>query len=233
MVCTRGRATPNEQTRLRLFAASGGVCQNPACLLPLFREEQEDRFHVAEMAHIVAVSPQGPRADTGLTAEQKGGFDNLILLCPTCHTTIDKAPDAYPDEVVRRWKAQHAERLAATFGAVEYETRTGARRAIEPLLAENKAVFDEYGPLQDYRLDPESDAAGVWKRKMLAVILPNNRRILRILDVNRSLLNQEEIALLESFRIHVDDLEERHLGSGLERVARRFPEGMNQILADD
>jgi len=93
-------------------------------------------------------------------------------------------------------------------------------------------VFDRYGPNNDYRNDPESELAKVWQRKMRAIILPNNRKVLAILDANRRHLTQAELETLEAFRQHVDDLEAKHIGEGSGAVASRFPAGMSEILAE-
>ena len=124
----------------------------------------------------------------------------------------------------------HVERIRSLFGAIECSDRASARRAIEPVLAENRVVFDQYGPNNDYRQDPESEIADVWQRKMRAIILPNNRKILAILDANRCFLTSAEVATLEAFRQHVDDLEAKHIGEGRGDVASCFPTGMSSIL---
>jgi len=92
MPCSRGLANPDRHTTLRLFADSGGYCQRPECANPLFVDTGTKSIHVAEMAHIIAASGKGPRADATVTQADKGSYDNLILLCGNCHTTIDKAP---------------------------------------------------------------------------------------------------------------------------------------------
>ena len=56
------------------------------------------------MAHVFAAADDGPRANAELTEAERGRYDNLILLCPTCHTIIDKASDEYPDATILRWK---------------------------------------------------------------------------------------------------------------------------------
>jgi hypothetical protein len=99
------------------------------------------------MAHVFATADDGPRANPELTEAERGRYDNLILLCPTCHTIIDKAPDEYPDAVILWWKQQHGQRIANLFGAVEYSSRIQVREAIEPALAENRLVFEKYGPI--------------------------------------------------------------------------------------
>lgn len=232
MPCSRGQANPDRHTKLRLFADSGGYCQRPECPSRLFIDTGTKNIHVAEMAHIIGASGKGPRADATVTPADKGSYDNLILLCANCHTTIDKATEDFPDNMIREWKRKHVEQIRSLFGAVEYQDRATARKAIEPALRENRAVFDQYGPNNDYRMDPESELAKVWQRKMRAIILPNNRKILAILDANRRHLSQPEAETLEAFRQHIDDLEAKHIGEGSGDVASRFPVGISDILAE-
>ena len=229
MKCARGAATPDYQTRLRLFADSGGYCQNPACTQTIFVETDSGTIHIAELAHIFAASNQGPRANNALTKEERGAYENLILLCVKCHTLVDKAPESYPDTTLASWKARHIERLASLFGARRFESRTDVREAIRPLLSENKTIFDEYGPHNAYSADPESDLAGAWRRKVRAKILPNNRRILSIADANIDHLSNTQRHTLELFRQHVADLEARHLENRFEPTAR-FPHEMNSLF---
>lgn len=55
---------------------------------------------LGEVAHVVPASHQGPRSDANQTADMSKELtnnpDNLMLLCSTCHNTIDKTPDGYP-----------------------------------------------------------------------------------------------------------------------------------------
>ena len=96
MPCSRGQANPDRNTTLRLFADSGGYCQRPECASRLFVDTGTKNVHIAEMAHIIAASDDGPRADAKASAAEKGSYDNLILLCANCHTSIDKAPEDFP-----------------------------------------------------------------------------------------------------------------------------------------
>jgi hypothetical protein len=230
MACSRGKASPDKQTTLRLFAASGGFCQNPQCQRHLFVDTDAGNIHVAEMAHVFAANDRGPRANSELSAAERGDYENLVLLCSSCHTIVDKASKAFPDTLLVEWKREHTKRIAATFGAINYTSRAEARAAIEPILAENRLIFDEYGPDNEYRHNPESEAALTWQRKVRSKILPNNRKILAILDANRSHLKIEEKTSVEQFRQHVDDLEARHIAENVTGSARRFPPKMQSIL---
>lgn len=231
MTCSRGAAAPDAHTQKRLFAASAGFCQNPACSLELFAEAGGKSLHVAEMAHVFAASDQGPRGRPNMSEAERGAFENLIVLCANCHTKVDKAPNAFPDTMMLGWKCEHAHKLASLFGLEKYTSRVEARAVIEPILVENRAIFDQYGPHIESALDPESGAAERWQRKILTRILPNNNRMLAIIDANRSLLGDNERATLELFRQHVDDLEAYHIEQ-IKEDAARFPLEMSKILED-
>lgn len=231
MTCSRGKASPDMTTKLRLFADSGGYCQNPKCLASLFKEIGDKQIHIAEMAHVFSASNVGPRADERLSEEERGAYGNLILLCPTCHTIIDKAEEEYPDSTILEWKCSHREKIAERFVVVEYPSRSLVRSAILPKLKENRVIFLQYGPETDERFNPESSLPAVWRRKIQNTTLPNNRYILHVLDANRKYLKDQELETLEAFRQHVDDFEAYHLGISNEHGSR-FPTEMDQILGD-
>ena len=232
MACSRGKANPSRVTERRLWSDAAGRCQNPECVQGLFHDAGAKFVHVGEMAHVLAANEDGPRGKADVSAEELGAYENLILLCANCHTIVDKAPEDYPVDRLLEWKQRHRQRIDEVFGTVEYPTREAARLGLEPLLEHNRAVFDAFGPHNDYSDNPESEQADVWKRKMLSMILPNNRQALRLLDVNRKHLSTSERQVLELFRQHVDDLEAKHIGHTGD-VASRFPAGMESILLGD
>lgn len=227
----RGKASPNAHTQRRLFAASAGYCQNPSCSNELFFDVAEESIHIAEMAHVFAANEGGPRAKSDLDAEERGAFDNLILLCSSCHTKVDKAPEFFTDVMILGWKRQHARKLQELFGVTKLNDRSSARRIVEPLLNENFLIFKQYGPHIEAAQNPESGAAERWRRKMLTRILPNNRKSLAICDANRHLLNSDEAESLERFRQHVDDLEAFHI-EGFQEDASQFPKELHDIFKD-
>lgn len=229
MACSRGAASPDAHTQRRLFAASAGYCQNPGCANELFVDAADESFHIAELAHVFAANDGGPRSQPELTKEERGAFENLVVLCANCHTMVDKAPVAFPDSLILRWKREHANKLQRLFGAVRFDDRTSARQAVEPLLAQNFAIFQQYGPHIEASRNPESGAAEQWKRKMLTRILPNNRRVLALLDANRHLLRDDEKLTVERFRQHIDDLEAFHIEEK-RQDASRFPDDLSKIL---
>ncbi|MBR9874353.1 MAG: hypothetical protein GYB23_08810 [Vibrionaceae bacterium] len=231
MASSRGKASPNAQTQRRLFASSAGYCQNPSCSEKLFDEAEGQRFLIAELAHVFAAQDDGPRANAELSEEERGAFENLIVLCANCHTKVDKAPDAFPDSTLHRWKREHEQKLLKLFGVQDFDNRESARDAVEPLIVENRAVFEMYGPHIEQANNPESGAAEQWKRKVLTIVIPNNRKVLSIVDANRHLLSDNEKITTEKFRQHIDDLEAFHIEE-VRQDSSRFPGEMANIYKD-
>lgn len=231
MASSRGKASPNAHTQRRLFASSAGYCQNPGCSEKLFDEAEGQRFLIAELAHVFAAQDDGPRANAELSEEERGAFENLIVLCANCHTKVDKAPDAFSDSTLKRWKREHEQKLMKIFGFQKFDDRDSVRDAVEPLLIENRTVFEMYGPHIEQAANPESGTAEQWKRKVLAIIIPNNRKVLWIVDANRHLLSDNEKVMTEKFRQHIDDLEAFHI-EDVRQDSSRFPVEMANIYKD-
>ena len=229
MACIKGRVNPSSQTKLRLFSDSAGHCNHPKCRRPLFSEEDQADYHIAEMAHILAASHDGPRAAPELDDEIRASYGNLILLCPNCHTMIDKCPDQFPDTILREWKLHHRSLIYEAIGVQTVSSREEALQFVEPLLRANRLIHQRYGPDNEYRQNPEAEEAVIWKRKMVLQIIPNNQKILVFLDKNINIVREEERNTVELFRQHVDDLVQRHLGDN-EGIASRFPQDMNALF---
>lgn len=229
MSCKRGKASPNPYVKLQLFADSAGYCQNPECNLALFHSLGESKFHIAEMAHIIGASIDGPRNSISLKAIDKGKFENLILLCPNCHTKIDKAENEFSDKLLKKWKANHSQKIKDLFGIKKFENREAIRKVLRKIMLENRIIFDTVGPLTDERFNPESENPKKWKEGILSAILPNNRKILQIIEFNYDLLNSEEEIIFANFKQHVRDFEDKHINDN-ELSGATFPIKMNTIF---
>ena len=62
---------------------------------------------LGEVAHIIPASPKGPRSDAkqtpGVSEVLTNDPANLMLLCPNCHTSIDKTPDGHPHYSTKKY----------------------------------------------------------------------------------------------------------------------------------
>src|SRR6266496_4256856 len=92
-----------DSTMKRLFGMSSNQCAIPDCKSLLIIGE----VVVGEICHIRARRKGGARYDPTLSAAQKDEFENLILLCGTCHKLVDASPDEYSAEWLRQIKAAH------------------------------------------------------------------------------------------------------------------------------
>ena len=98
----------SEKTKRLLLVRSGGFCANPHChsdLFPFF--ESGEITNIEELAHIIGQSEDGPRGENDLPSNERDEFHNIIILCPNCHTIIDKNSHLYPIETIKEWKKNH------------------------------------------------------------------------------------------------------------------------------
>jgi len=119
-------------------------CAFPECRRELAAPETEHdpTALLGEIAHIVSRSDAGPRADPGTPLEDRNRYDNLILLCPTHHTLVDRQDSTYTAETLRALKREHEEWVRAEltagmhgvgFAELQVAARGIARRAMEPV----------------------------------------------------------------------------------------------------
>lgn len=214
-----------------LIAKSGGYCQNPGCstnLVPFFRDGTVTNIH--ELAHIIAQSPHGPRGSATLSISDRDNYENLILLCPTCHTLIDKNPGQYPEILLEEWKATHEQRIQLLFDSRLYGNRNELFAVVSEIMRENKSIYDTYGPESPESADPFSDAARMWRQSVLTIIIPNNQKVLSLLIRNGCLLHEDEKAIVDEFRVHKLGVEFNHLSGDKNGRVPRFPPGMQRFL---
>lgn len=99
--------TPSLATVKALFARSRNCCAFPTCSSPVV----EDTGTVtAEICHIRALSPRGPRYDKKQTPEERNSAANLVLMCGRHHKVIDTETRKYPTSVLLEIKHEHEER---------------------------------------------------------------------------------------------------------------------------
>jgi hypothetical protein len=90
-----------------LWGRAANRCAICRCELS-YEENTGDKTHpLGEQAHIVAEEKAGPRGASILTKEERNSYANLVLLCPTHHTQIDKVCADYPVERLHLIKTNH------------------------------------------------------------------------------------------------------------------------------
>lgn len=89
---TKSSRSYSTQTLRLLWGRSAGRCALPDCRLELLEDDPtgyDPVTNLADIAHIAGSSDRGPRANPRLSAKQRDAYQNLILLCQTCHRRID------------------------------------------------------------------------------------------------------------------------------------------------
>ncbi|GKY87559.1 hypothetical protein STA1M1_14280 [Sinisalibacter aestuarii] len=215
-----------------LWGRAAGICSNPECRKKLTATGADGKsFLTGEMAHQIAQSPDGPRGADG------GGddtYDNLILLCPTCHRTIDKAPEGtFPVELLKEWKKIHEDWVDSWATEGTYKTSAEVAKEIQRLLIENRTHFEEYGPKSDAAAEnPASTAQAIWAARKLDTLLPNNRRIVSLMEKYSKMMPDAAISSFPKFKMHAEAFE----GNQYERVEKyplfpsEFAEAIEEIL---
>ena len=176
----------SENVKRRLYADSMGRCMNPNCRKDLFIGEGD----IVEKAHI---TPYCETADNT--------YENLIILCPNCHKAFDKNSAFSPAEV-KNWKQIRKEELD-NFFSVQYATFDELKKEAEPLLLENKMIYENYYLGNNRNL---------WN-KFEAKILVNNRKLKKLFTNNYDLIqkhnnsNYSNLEYIYQFIQHVDEFE--------------------------
>ncbi len=198
----------SEEVKKRLYAESMGRCMNPACQRDLFSHGGD----LIEKAHI---DPYCATADNS--------FENLVLLCPNCHTDFDKN-HAFTAEEVLGWKRIRQEEVERMFSK-KFSSFEDLKREVAPLLEENKSIFENY-----YLTGQNA----LWD-KFEVTVLQNNRKLKHLLSANLGLIQSHNAdaysnrAVVRAFITHVDEFENTR--SDDEKVREvLFPREINSMF---
>ncbi|MEZ4973842.1 MAG: hypothetical protein R2820_11070 [Cyclobacteriaceae bacterium] len=90
-----------------LLVRTGNQCAFPNCSHPIFDERN---LFVAQLCHIEAVSPDGPRFNSENTTEEVNSFKNLVFLCYRHHKETDDQ-ERFSVQAMRQMKSEHEKRF--------------------------------------------------------------------------------------------------------------------------
>lgn len=176
----------DEHVQRKIYAESMGRCMNPDCKAELFRENGD----IIERAHIT------PYCDSN-----DNSFENLVVLCPNCHTDFDKNA-SFTKAQVEMWKKIRKDEFDSIFN-VKFQTFDELRNKVAPILNENKTIFE------NYYIGDKKELWNVFEGKILA----NNRQLKNLLEHNRNLIQRHKtksysnLALVDSFIAHISEFE--------------------------
>lgn len=198
----------SEPIKRKLYAESMGRCMNPNCRKELFSRSGD----IIEKAHI---DPYCKTADHS--------FENLVILCPSCHTDFDKN-SAFSPEEVRSWKQIRQQEIDEFF-STKFETFNELKAKVVPLLLENMTIFE------NYYLCEHKD---LWNEFEIQILI-NNRKLRKLLDRNLNLIQSHReksysnLACVRTFLLHIDEFEATRLNEEKTRSVL-FPEEINSLF---
>lgn len=176
-----------------------GRCMNPACQANLFG----DNGDILEQAHI---DPYCKTADNS--------FENLVLLCPNCHTNFDKNLAFTPEEVLT-WKKVRQEEVERLFSK-RFTNFEKLKDEVTPLLEENRLIYENYYLHGNKTLWDKSEVR----------VLQNNRKLKLLFSANLYLFQRNKVKAYSNlecimqFMAHVEEFE----------ITRNDPEKIRKIL---
>jgi hypothetical protein len=216
-----------------LLARSGGFCANPTCRGDLFPDIESGQVAtLKELAHIIAQSPKGPRGEDQLPETERDTYDNIVLLCPSCHALVDKMKlaEIYDAELLREWKREQERRIEEAVNVPRLGSRDELIERVRGLLRDNKAWWEQYGPESPAAEHPLSEASETWLRGVRRTLIPNNWQVIHLVERNADYLNEHELEIVSRFKVHAEAFANRHLAGELDPYAPRYPVEMDDVF---
>lgn len=111
-----------------LYGKAGGRCSMVACRINLILETlpNNEDCQIGQIAHIVGYGKKGPRSNATYPSDKINSYENLILLCPTCHAIVDNNSSNYSTEDLyeiktnhESWIIQQLDQAIVTFAEIE------------------------------------------------------------------------------------------------------------------
>jgi predicted nucleotidyltransferase len=221
-------------TARKLWGQCGGFCQNPSCNKPLFREVEDASVSLANVAHIIGHGSAGPRSDHELAELiDRDGVANLIMLCLECHKVVDELDIRFTVEEMQSWKAAHTRKITSLFSIPNIKDERELLTEVNDLLEENAALFRECGPYSENVLGGlGGDGLKVWKKRCLDTILPNNQRIIALIEGNKRNFPYpwDLYPKMLEYKIHADAFQDNCLTDQKINDYKLFPQGFNHFI---
>ena len=131
-------------------------------------------------------------------------------------------------------KAIHESNVSNILDQGQSPSKGDVASKILHLLEANHQVWKQYGPKSQLaRTRPHCEAAhAVWISERLSIIVPNNRKIKRILTNNLDLFASEERELVKQFLVHVRSYEKWVHDEIPYSAVLRFPQDFSNLMGE-
>lgn len=135
--------------------------------------------------------------------------------------------------MLQAWKKKQEEIISNAGKIIQFTSFNELKLAVARLLSSNKMIFNSVGPLSSTaNINPDSNAYLIWELRRIDRILPNNRKILNLIDANEQLIKDISIInLVEEFRLHVESYE-KHIYHRLDTYPL-FPKKIEEVFLNE
>jgi len=200
-----------------LYSKAAGRCAFKKCRenVVLEKTEKEKSKQIGKIAHIVAHSPNGPRADSSYPKDKLDSYDNWILLCPTCHDTVDAQESKYTVTDLHLIKKEHedwvAQQLDENMSEVGFPELEVAAKAIASGQYVSVAGFEVIPPDEKIRKNKLTNES----RSLLLTGLSRSHEVTKYLSKSAQLDYSFPERLKEGFKDKYIELKEEFDGDAL------------------
>jgi hypothetical protein len=164
-------------------------------------------YVLGEQAHIVGEKVDAPRGKSPLTDDERNSYHNIILLCPTHHTEVDKNEVDWPVERLHLAKSRHELWVRETLGDSSDTKALAKQVAVSSIidLAVKLCRLDEWKAWTSHALSPDPhwekdlpDSIFEFRQRVAAAIWPAGfEELQRATDTIAILLHDSASKFLE------------------------------------
>lgn len=209
-------------TKLFLAMKSGNLCAFPDCRKSLTSDGvYAEPAVIGEAAHIYGENSgtekkkPSARYCEDMIDEKRNHYDNLIYLCPTCHTKIDKQEEDFPAELLFKVKEEHElwveDQLDSNMSDVSFAELEIAAKAIASGNHVTNGDFTVIPPEKKLNKNGLSSAS----RSYIAMGLSRSSEVARFLAQMSQLDSDYPIRLRDGFRQKYAELKKEFKGDAL------------------
>jgi HNH endonuclease len=224
-------------TKVFLAMKSGNLCAFEDCRKPLTSDGiKSNPSIIGEAAHIYG---ENPGTDTkaasarylgGMTEDERNHYNNLLYLCPSCHTKIDKQEEDFPAGKLFKIKQEHEawveDRLDKSMSEVSFAELDIAAKAIASGNHSSNGDFIVIPPEEKIK----KNELGSESRSYISMGLSRSSEVTKFLSQMSQLDDQFPIRLKDGFKQKYKELKPILSGDSLFMEMLRFSQsGMNDF----
>ncbi|KTD48378.1 hypothetical protein Lrub_0729 [Legionella rubrilucens] len=191
-----------------LWSRTGNKCAKCRSNLTQDSNAVNLSYTLGEQAHIVGQKSNSPRGNSLLEETDRDSYHNLLILCPNCHSEIDRNIEDWPVEKLFLLKSKHELWVNETLSESDDKTKLANQLAVGSVIdaAVILCKLEEWRNWSSYALSPDPS----WDRefpsniyefreKVIAAIWPENLDEIKRAAITFSILIHESI---EVFLLH-------------------------------